>query len=98
MLRCSDGTIYTGCTNDLARRLRAHQAGQVKYTRGRLPVEAVFQEAAHDRSAALSREAQLKRLRREQKLRAIGGATPRATENDQSSRTAKLAVQPGRRM
>ena len=78
MLRCSDGTIYTGCTNDLARRLRAHQAGQVKYTRGRLPVEAVFQEAAHDRSAALSREAQLKRLRREQKLRAIGGATPRA--------------------
>ena len=43
ILRCGDGTLYTGCTNDLDRRLRAHQAGRgAKYTRSRLPVELVY--------------------------------------------------------
>ena len=68
ILRCADGTLYTGCTNDLARRLRAHHAGQVKYTRGRLPVEAIYQEPAPDRSRAQIREAQIKRLSRQEKL------------------------------
>ena len=54
ILRCGDGTLYTGCTNDLPRRLQAHQSGRgAKYTRSRLPVELVYQEAVPDRSAAL---------------------------------------------
>ena len=74
ILRCGDGTLYTGCTNDLASRLRAHQAGRgAKYTRSRLPVELVYQEAAPDRSAALRREAAIKRLDRWAKLALIAG-------------------------
>ena len=61
ILRCGDGTLYTGCTNDLPRRLQAHQSGRgAKYTRSRLPVELVYQEAVPDRSAALRREAAIK--------------------------------------
>ena len=56
ILRCGDGTLYTGCTNDLPRRLQAHQSGRgAKYTRSRLPVELVYQEAVTDRSAGLRR-------------------------------------------
>ena len=56
ILRCGDGTLYTGCTNDLPRRLQAHQSGRgAKYTRSRLPVELVYQEAVPGRSAALRR-------------------------------------------
>ena len=65
ILRCGDGSLYTGCTNDLPRRLRAHQSGRgAKYTRSRLPVELIYQEPAADRSAALRREAAIKRLSR----------------------------------
>lgn len=70
MLCCKDGTLYTGCTNDLDRRLRAHQSGQgAKYTKSRRPVRLVYQEAAEDRSAALRREAAIKRLSRQEKLK-----------------------------
>lgn len=73
ILRCKDGSLYTGCTNDLPRRLAAHQQGQgAKYTRSRLPVELVYQEPQPDRSNALRREAALKRLSRAEKLRLIG--------------------------
>ena len=69
MLRCGDDTLYTGCTNDVARRLAAHQKGAgAKYTRSRLPVELVYQEAQPDRSAALRREAAVKKLSRTEKL------------------------------
>lgn len=72
ILRCGDGTLYTGCTNDLPRRLQAHQSGRgAKYTRSRLPVELVYQEAVPDRSAALRREAAIKRLDRRRKLALI---------------------------
>ena len=72
MLRCSDGSLYTGCTDDLERRLSAHQSGKgAKYTRSHLPVELVYQEEAADRSAALRREATIKRLTRQQKLRMV---------------------------
>lgn len=73
LLRCADDTLYCGITNDLARRIGRHSAGAVKYTRGRLPVEVVYHEPAVDRSAALRREAQLKRLSRAAKLRLVGG-------------------------
>ena len=73
LLRCDDDTLYCGITNDLERRIERHFAGQVKYTRGRLPVKVVYHEPAIDRSAALRREAQLKRLSRAAKLRLVRG-------------------------
>ena len=69
LLHCSDGTLYTGCTNDLDRRLAAHNAGKgAKYTRSRRPVTLVYWEQAADRSAALRREWAIKHLTRQQKL------------------------------
>ncbi|HJB13499.1 MAG TPA: GIY-YIG nuclease family protein [Candidatus Oscillibacter excrementigallinarum] len=80
ILRCGDGTLYTGCTNDLDRRLRAHQAGRgAKYTRSRLPVELVYREAVPDRSAALRREAAIKRMDRRAKLALIAAGPPGAS-------------------
>lgn len=71
LLRCSDGTLYCGCTNDVERRLAAHGRGRVKYTRGRLPVTLAHVEPAADKSAALRQEAAWKRLSRAEKLRRI---------------------------
>ncbi len=77
MLRCGDGTLYTGATCDLPRRLEAHRSGKgAKYTRSRPPVELVYREEAPDKSAALRREAAIKRLDRRKKLALIeGGST-----------------------
>ena len=81
ILRCADGTLYTGITNDLPRRLQAHQSGRgAKYTRSRLPVELVYQEAVPDRSAALRREAAIKRLDRRRKLALIAAFRPGTAE------------------
>lgn len=75
MLRCGDGTLYTGATNNLARRVAAHSAGRgAAYTRARLPVALVWSEPAQSRSAALKREAALKRLSRTQKLALVRAA------------------------
>ena len=63
MLRCGDDSLYTGWTNDFPRRLSAHQSGKGgKYTRSRLPVEPAYIEIVADRSAALQREAAIKKL------------------------------------
>ena len=72
IVRCADGTLYTGCTNDLSRRLAAHNAGKgAKYTRSRRPVELVYREKVPDKSAALRREAAIKGLSRGEKLALI---------------------------
>ena len=72
ILRCGDGTLYTGATDDVDRRLAAHRAGRgAKYTRGRGPLELVYVEEQLDKSAALRREWEIKRLRREQKEKMI---------------------------
>jgi len=72
MLRCGDGSLYTGYTDDVLRRLAVHQSGKgAKYTRSHLPVELVYQEACPDKSAALRRESAIKRLTRPQKLALI---------------------------
>ena len=69
MLRCKDGSLYTGWTNDLEHRLAMHNSGRgAKYTRGRGPLELVYSEALPDKEAALRRECAIKKLRREQKL------------------------------
>ena len=72
LLRCGDGTLYTGFTNDLARRLAAHNAGKgAKYTRGRRPVELVYWESFSNKSSALRRECAIKRLSWAEKLSLI---------------------------
>ena len=74
ILRCGDGTLYTGITDDVPRRLATHRAGKgAKYTRGRGPLELVWQEEVPDKSAALRREIEIKRLRRAEKERLIKG-------------------------
>ena len=83
LLRCGDGSLYTGSTNDVSRRLAAHQRGKgAKYTRSRLPVELVYQEEAPDQSAALRREAAIKRMTRQQKLKLLGGMLPAVADED----------------
>lgn len=68
MLRCGDGTLYTGVTDDVERRLAVHRAGKgAKYTRGRGPLELVYAEEVPDKSAALRREYQIKRLTKQEK-------------------------------
>lgn len=74
MLQCKDDSLYTGYTDDVQRRLAVHSAGKgAKYTRSRLPVELVYQEELPDKSAALRREAAIKKLTRRQKLDLIEG-------------------------
>lgn len=75
MLRCSDGSLYTGITNDLDRRTAQHNAGKAsRYTRSRLPVAREYQEEQPDRSAALKRELAIKALSRKAKEALIGPA------------------------
>ena len=74
ILECGDGTLYTGITDDLERRLKAHAEGRgAKYTRGRAPLKLRYREAAPDKSAALKRECAIKRLPRCEKLALICG-------------------------
>ena len=68
ILRCGDGTLYTGITTDVEKRLEAHRSGKgAKYTRGRAPLELVYREDCGSHSAALKREAAVKKLPRRQK-------------------------------
>lgn len=72
ILQCRDGSLYTGITDDLQRRLKAHESGKgAKYTRGRGPLILRYQESCEDHSAALRRELQIKALKREEKLKLI---------------------------
>ena len=68
ILRCADGSLYTGITTNLERRCRQHNAGTAsRYTRGRRPTKLVYHEAQASRSLALKREAAIKALPRRQK-------------------------------
>ncbi|MCR4297299.1 MAG: GIY-YIG nuclease family protein [Gallionella sp.] len=72
LLRCADDTLYCGITNDLDKRIAAHNAGTAsKYTRGRTPAELIFVEQCDDKSAALKREMEIKSLSRADKLTLI---------------------------
>src|ERR1700722_3211234 len=72
MLRCADGSLYTGITTDFQRRCQKHNAGTAsKYTRSRLPVELVYHEAHASRSLSLKREAAIKMMTRRGKLTMI---------------------------
>ena len=77
LVRCADGSLYCGWTNRLEERVRAHNEGKgAKYTKSRRPVELVYQEELPDQSAALRREAAIKRMPRRQKLALLEQAKP----------------------
>ena len=68
VLRCGDGSLYTGLTNNLELRLAAHKNGKgAKYTKGRTPIELVYFEELPDKSSALKRENELKKLKKQEK-------------------------------
>ena len=72
ILRCGDGSLYTGWTNDLEKRVKAHSSGRgAKYTRTHLPVELVYSEQLDTKEAAMSREWHIKKLSHAEKLRLI---------------------------
>ena len=76
LLRCRDGSLYTGITNNLPQRLESHRRGTASaYTRSRRPVSLAYHEAASDRGSALKREAAIKRLSRAQKVALCSAAT-----------------------
>jgi putative endonuclease len=72
ILKCGDGSLYTGITTDIDQRLTTHNAGKgAKYTRGRLPVTLLYAEPADNRATASQREAVIKKMGRAAKLRLI---------------------------
>lgn len=73
ILRCADGTLYTGWTVDLQKRLKVHNCGLgAKYTRSRRPVELVYYEAYEDKQEAMRREYAIKQMTRTEKIKLIG--------------------------
>ena len=85
IVKCADGTFYTGWTTDIYRRVKCHNDGKgAKYTRPRLPVELVYQEEVADRSAALRREAAIKRLSRKEKLSLLEETDPKERQLENS--------------
>ena len=72
IVKCSDGTYYTGYTNDLKRRIKQHNAGEgAKYTKGRRPVELVHSEQFETKSEAMKREYEIKQFKRRRKTEII---------------------------
>ncbi len=81
IMRCADGTLYTGYTDDIVRREAVHNSGRgAKYTCSRLPVKMVYHESFATRSEAMKRECAIKRLSREQKLKLIAEHTKAGQE------------------
>lgn len=76
ILRCNDETYYTGITSEIERRMEEHNTSPkgAKYTRSRRPVELVYQEKCEDKSTALKREREIKKLNRAQKAKLIASA------------------------
>jgi len=69
ILECSDGTLYTGISNNLPSRIEKHNSGKgAKYTKNRIPVALVYKETLKNKSESLKREIEIKRLTRSQKL------------------------------
>ena len=74
ILKCADGSLYTGWTNNLAKRVKAHKQGKGgKYTRAHRPVELCYYEAFAEKTEAMRRETEIKKMTRAQKLVLIGG-------------------------
>ncbi|WP_074011193.1 GIY-YIG nuclease family protein [Numidum massiliense] len=99
IVECSDHTLYTGYTVDIAQRLAAHNAGKAaKYTRGRTPVTLRYCEAGESRSWGLRRERQIKRMSREEKLALVRqGNECETTRKESDGRAAAEVVCPVRK-
>lgn len=81
ILRCSDGTLYTGWTNDIEKRLAAHNDGTgAKYTRGRRPVELVYYEEFATKQEAMRREVAIKKLSRAEKMKLVSGLSGKTND------------------
>ena len=92
ILRCGDGSLYTGSTNNVARRVAAHRSGKgAKYTRSRLPLTLVYQETCQDWPGALRREAAIKKLTRAEKLALIAEKEKRRMDMKELERPAEFA-------
>jgi predicted GIY-YIG superfamily endonuclease len=90
MLRCSDGSLYTGWTNDINKRLEAHNAGKgAKYTRGRGPVTLVHLETFDTKEEALRREAAIKKLKPDAKWRLVLGEETAETKVEKEAGETK---------
>lgn len=93
ILRCSDGSLYTGWTNDITKRLAAHNAGKgAKYTKSRTPVELVHVEFFDVREDAMRREYAIKQLSRSQKLALIGSGNSPAISSGCDSAVASACT------
>jgi predicted GIY-YIG superfamily endonuclease len=89
MVRCADGTLYTGYARDPDARVKTHNAGKgAKYTRSRLPVSLVYREQCDSLSAALKRELELKPLSRAQKEALVATSATRSSAPIAPSRPA----------
>ena len=72
ILKCGDGTLYCGYTNNVEKRIKAHRSGKgAKYTKGRLPLELVHTETFAEKGDALRREAEIKKMPKKEKLKLI---------------------------
>ncbi|RZO92535.1 MAG: GIY-YIG nuclease family protein [Gammaproteobacteria bacterium] len=72
ILECNDSSLYTGITNDLEKRIIAHNSGKgAKYTKARLPVKLIYKESYKTKSDSLKREFEIKKLKRTEKLKLI---------------------------
>ena len=72
ILKCGDGSLYTGITTDVERRIKQHTEGKgAKYTRGKAPLKLVYKKRFKNRSLASKREAAIKKLTREEKIKLI---------------------------
>lgn len=87
MIRCDDGSLYTGVTTDLQRRFSEHGNGKrgARYFAGRRPEVVVWSETGHDRGSALRREAAIKKLDRREKLRLAGSPLRGSTQGEGNS-------------
>lgn len=95
ILRCADGSLYTGITRDVARRVEEHNSNGLlaaRYTRSRRPVVLVYREPAATRSAASRREYRIKRMTRGDKLKLVQG-TRRMAEGDEGGECRGLSVE-----
>ncbi len=72
ILSCNDGSLYTGTTNDIEKRMKVHESGKgSKYVRARSPFKLVYSEEVENKSVALKREFEIKKMKREDKIQMI---------------------------